>query len=87
MQNVSGSGIVISTSTGDTALSMSAGGAIDFSKNIHLVCTLDKPIKNIAFGNFIANDKVNLNLKYGEILSRIFWNWNCADVLLQSVRA
>lgn len=70
LQNVSGSGIVISTSTGDTALSMSAGGAIDFSKNIHLVCTLDKPIKNIAFGNFIANtlicDTIKLKLKPAE---------------------
>lgn len=54
-QNVSGNGIVIAGSTGDTAYSMNAGGAIDFSHNFQLVCTLVTPIKNAAFERFITN--------------------------------
>lgn len=55
LQNVSGNGIIISSSTGDTAYSMSAGGAIDFSGHSQLVCTLLTPIKNAAYGDFISN--------------------------------
>lgn len=55
LQEVSGNGIIVSSSTGDTAYSMSAGGAIDFSGHSQLVCTLLTPIKNAAYGDFIIN--------------------------------
>lgn len=55
LQNVSGNGIVISTSTGDTAYSMNSGGAIDFSNHFQLVCTLETPILNAAYERFITN--------------------------------
>ena len=55
LQEVSGNGIIISSSTGDTAYSMSAGGAIDFSGHSQLVCTLLTPIKNAAYEDFIVN--------------------------------
>lgn len=55
LQEVSGNGIIVSSSTGDTAYSMSAGGAIDFSGYSQLVCTLLTPIKNEAYGDFIMN--------------------------------
>lgn len=55
LQNVSGNGIVIATSTGDTAYSMNSGGAIDFSNNFQLVCTLETPILNAAYERFIKN--------------------------------
>ncbi len=55
LQEVSGNGIIVSSSTGDTAYSMSAGGAIDFSGHSQLVCTLLTPIKNAAYEDFIVN--------------------------------
>ena len=55
LQEVSGNGIIVSSSTGDTAYSMAAGGAIDFSEHFQLVCTLLTPIKNAAYGDFIMN--------------------------------
>lgn len=55
LQEVSGNGIIVSSSTGDTAYSMSAGGAIDFSGHSQLVCTLLTPIKNAAYEDFILN--------------------------------
>lgn len=55
LQNVSGDGIIISSSTGDTARSRNAGGAIDFSNNYQLVSTLLTPIKSTVDGNFIFN--------------------------------
>lgn len=55
LQNVVGSGINIATSTGDTALSLNAKGAIDFSNNFQLVCTLITPIKNAAYERIIEN--------------------------------
>lgn len=55
LQNVAGNGIVVATSTGDTAYSMNSGGAIDFSDHFQLVCTLETPIKNAAYERFISN--------------------------------
>lgn len=67
LQNISGCGINIATSTGDTALSKSFGGAIDFSNNFQLVCELIAPIQNDATENFLANSiicsKIKLALK------------------------
>lgn len=67
LQNVSGNGIVIATSAGDTAYSLNANGAIDFSKNFQLVCTLETPIRNAAYERFITNpiicSEINLILK------------------------
>ncbi len=54
-QKISGNGIIISSSTGDTAYSMSAGGAIDFSGHYQLICTLLTPIRNAKYGSFIPN--------------------------------
>lgn len=55
LQEVSGNGIIVSSSTGDTAYSMSAGGAIDFSGNFQLIATLLTPIQNKAYPDFILN--------------------------------
>lgn len=55
LQNVSGNGIVLASNTGDTAYSMNAGGAIDFSGNLHLTCTHIIPITNAACENYLAN--------------------------------
>ena len=55
LQKISGNGIIISTSTGDTAYSMNSNGAIDFSRNFQLVCTLETPIRNAAYERFITN--------------------------------
>lgn len=54
-QEVSGNGIIISSGTGDTAYSMNAGGAIDFSNHFQLICTILTPIKNAVYGDFISN--------------------------------
>ena len=67
LQNVKASGIIISTSTGDTAHSLNANGAINLSNNFQLVCTLIHPIKNAVNENFIANSivcsKITLELQ------------------------
>ena len=55
LQNVLGSGILIATSTGDTAFSASFSGAIDFSNNFQLVCELIAPIKNSTTERIIEN--------------------------------
>ena len=75
LQNITGSGINIATSTGDTALSLNANGAIDFSNNFQLVCTLITPIRSAAHERFIENSiicsKINLVLKPAENISII----------------
>lgn len=55
LQNISGCGINISTPTGDTALSASLGGSIDFSNNFQLVCRLIAPITNDVTERFLQN--------------------------------
>lgn len=62
LQNVTGNGIVISTNTGDTAYSRNLGGAIIFSDQPQLVCTLETPILNAAYERFITNPVVTSNV-------------------------
>lgn len=75
LQNITGSGINIATSTGDTALSLNVNGAIDFSNNFQLVCTLIAPIRNAVNERFIENSiicsKINLVLRPAENISII----------------
>lgn len=67
LQNITGSGILIATSTGDTAFSANLGGAIDFSNNFQLECELIAPIKNSTTERFIENpiicSRITLKLK------------------------
>lgn len=63
LQNVTGSGIIIATSTGDTAFSLNANGAIDLSNNRQLVCTLETPIRNAAYERFITNPVICSRIK------------------------
>lgn len=74
-QNISASGICIATSTGDTSFSLNAKGAIDFSNNFQLVCTLIAPIRNAAHERFIENSiicsKITLSLQPSENISII----------------
>ncbi len=64
LQNLTGSGIIIATSTGDTAHSANADGAIDLSNNCQLVCTPIHPIRSGAYERFIPNSiicsKINM---------------------------
>ena len=73
LQNVTASGIIIATSTGDTAHSLNANGAINLSNNCQLVCTLIHTIKNAVNENFISNpivcSKINLELQPGNNIS------------------
>lgn len=55
LQNITGCGINIATSTGDTGFSLNANGAIDFSNNFQLVATLENPITNATTERFISN--------------------------------
>jgi len=55
LQNLTGSGIIIATSTGDTAHSANANGAIDLSNNRQLICTPIHPIRSGAYERFIPN--------------------------------
>ena len=75
LQNVTGNGIVVATSTGDTAYSSNVDGAIDLSNNCQLVCTLLSPIRNAAYERFITNpiicSKINLILKPADNISII----------------
>lgn len=67
LQNITGCGINIATSTGDTGFSLNSNGAIDFSSNFQLVCTLENAITNATTERFIANpiicSKINIVLK------------------------
>lgn len=67
LQKISGNGIIISTSTGDTAFNLNANGAIDFSNNFQLVCTPITPIQNAAYERFITNSiictKIDIDLE------------------------
>ena len=64
LQNITGSGIIIATSTGDTAHSANAYGAIDLSNNCQLICTPIHPIRSGAYERFIPNSiicpKINM---------------------------
>lgn len=75
LQNITGSGILIATSTGDTAFSANLGGAIDFSNNFQLACELIAPIKNSTTERIIENpiicSKITLNLKPANNISII----------------
>lgn len=75
LQNVTGNGIVVATSTGDTAYSLNADGAIDFSNNQQLVSTLLTPIRNAAYERFITNpiicSRINLVLNASDNISII----------------
>lgn len=66
LQNLTGNGIIISTSTGDTAYSANANGAIDLSNNCQLVCTPMVPIRSAVYERFIPNpivcSKISLSL-------------------------
>lgn len=66
LQNITGSGIIIATSTGDTAHSANANGAIDLSNNCQLVCTPINPIRSAVYERFISNpiicSQINLSL-------------------------
>lgn len=55
LQKIAGNGIIVATSAGDTAYSLNANGAIDFSNNFQLVCTLEVPIRNASYERFITN--------------------------------
>lgn len=67
LQNIAGSGIIVATSTGDTAHSANANGAIDLSNNCQLVCTPINPIRSAVYERFIPNpiicSTINLVLK------------------------
>jgi len=67
LQNITGCGINIATSTGDTGFSLNANGAIDFSNNFQLVATLENPITNATTERFIATpligSKIDVHLK------------------------
>lgn len=63
LQNVVGNGIIIANSTGDTAYSMNAGGAIDFCEHFQLVCTLLTPIRNAAYERFLTNPIICTRIK------------------------
>lgn len=63
LQTVSGNGIVIASSAGDTAYSMNAKGAIDFSRNFQLVCTLETPMFSAVHERFIDNPIICSQIK------------------------
>lgn len=62
-QKVSGSGIVIASSAGDTGYSLNAKGAVDFSRNFQLVCTLQTPMVYAIHERFIDNPVICSQIK------------------------
>lgn len=62
-QKVSACAICIASTNGDTARSMNAGGAIDFSGHSQLIRTLELPIKNATCENFIGNTVICSDLE------------------------
>lgn len=63
LQKVSGNGITIAGSAGDTAYSLNAKGAIDFSRNSQLVCTLETPIIYSIHERFVDNPIICSEIK------------------------
>lgn len=58
LHKIAGNGIIISSNTGDTAYSYSAGGPIVFSRNPQLVSTLITPISSAVQERFIKGSIV-----------------------------
>ena len=54
-QRVKANVLCVASNTGDTALSMNAGGSIDFSDHFQLVRTLVIGVRNAAYENFLPN--------------------------------
>ncbi len=75
LQNITGTGINIATSNGDTALSLNANGAISFGNEFHLVSTLVLPMRYAIherfLGNSITSSTVALILKPANNISII----------------
>lgn len=63
LQKVSGNGITIASSAGDTAYSLNAKGAIDFSRNFQLVCTLETPMIYAIHERFVDNPIICSQIK------------------------
>lgn len=63
LQKVSGNGIAIASSAGDTAYSLNAKGAIDFSRNFQLVCTLETPMIYAIHERFVDNPIICSQIK------------------------
>lgn len=63
LQTISGNGIVIASSAGDTAYSLNAKGAIDFSRNFQLVCTLETPMIYAINERFVDNPIICSQIK------------------------
>ncbi len=55
LQNITGTGINIATSNGDTALSLNANGAVNFCNEFHLVSTLIIPMTYSIYERFLRN--------------------------------
>lgn len=58
LQMISGNGIIIANSSGDTAYSLNAGGALVFINGVQLVCTLETPMVYAIHERFIHNSVV-----------------------------
>ena len=67
-QRVKANILCVACSTGDTALSMNAGGSIDFSEHFQLVRTIVIGVRNAAYENFLPNPVIcpNFHFEVGE---------------------
>lgn len=63
LQKISGNGINIAGSAGDTAYSLNAKGAIDFSRNFQLMCTLETPMIYAIHERFVDNPIICSQIK------------------------